>query len=212
MLYIGLGFCAELVVYRPVLIDSTVASAGSLLSPLWFILSDIIAELYGYKAAKYMLYFMFLVSFICAAILYVLIHLPAPPDWHGQSAYQMVLAPLLKVLSASFIGFLIGGFLNIRLLTKWKVMLNGRFFWLRSIGASTLGEIVFTGLGFIIMLYGTIFQSNLLSMVCWGIVLKMIMNIIFIFPASLLVSFLKETNFTNIFEKKEYPNPFLHSK
>lgn len=208
MLYIGLGFCAELIVYRPVLIGYTSASAGSLISPLWFMLSDVIAELYGYKAAKNMLYCMFIVCFICAGLLFLLIHLPSPQEWHGEKAYDIVLKPLLRVLSASLIGFIVGGFLNIRLLTKWKIMMNGKYFWLRSLGASIIGEIIFTGLGFFIILYGTHFQDNLFSMIFWGVVLKISVNIVFAFPANLLVSFLKEIKAGNIFLATEYPNPF----
>ncbi len=209
MLYIGLGFSSVLVVYRPVLLGSTIASAGSLVSSLWFVLSDIIAELYGYKASKNMLYAMFLVCFACACLLFLLIHLPSPESWHGQSAYQAILAPLPKILASSFVGFLISGFVNIRLLTQWKIMLHGRYFWLRSFGASTLGEVIFTGIASFFILYGTALQGELISVICWGVVLKMAVNIILVFPASILVSLLKKTNFADVFEIKNYPNPFI---
>jgi uncharacterized integral membrane protein (TIGR00697 family) len=209
MLYVALGLCAELLVYKPISMGHSVASAGSFISPFWFILSDIIAELYGYKAAKNMFYCMLVVDFIVALILVLLIHFPSPLTWHGESDYEMIFGPLLKLFLATFVGFFIGGFLNIRLVTKWKVLLKGRYFWLRSIGASMIGEIIFTSLGFAIMLYGTTFQGELVSMIFWGIALKATINILLSFPANIVVFVLKKTDCTRVIASEEIANPFL---
>jgi uncharacterized integral membrane protein (TIGR00697 family) len=214
MLYIALPICSEILLHKPVLLLSlTIASAGSFVTPLWFGLNDIVAELYGYSTARIMFYTMFIISFIFSLIIFILIKFPSPPSWNGQAGYELVLGHLVRQYASGFIALLIGNFVNLRLITKWRFMLHGRYFWLRSIGASAIGELVFTTVAFVLILFGTSYQNDLVSLILWGVAIKILGNIILSAPATLIVSQLKKTNCTNIFPPVADFNPFAkHSK
>ena len=208
MLYVGLPLCAEILLHKPIVIGATVAVAGSLVTPVWFVLSDIITEIYGFKTSKIMFFCMFIVCFIVSLLITALIHLPSPVSWNGASAYELVVGHLIRQFSAGLLGLIVGGYLNIVLISKWGVLLNGGYFWFRSIAASALGEIVFTSIAFFISLYGTDYSDDLPSLIFWGIVLKLIGNIILAFPANMLVIFIKRNDYA-FMDSPVLVNPFV---
>ena len=67
------------------------------------------------------------------------IKLPHHPQFLSiQNAYEEVFGNLIRFVSAGFLAVLSSHFLNIYIFSKWKILLRGKYFWLRSIGASEL--------------------------------------------------------------------------
>lgn len=122
------------------------STPGMLAAPVALMIMDIIVEIFGYKIAKQIFWASMLTQgifcFICAALAY----LPDPNAVPGGTSaidYHAVLGPLPRIFTSCFIAILLGVWVNSRLLAKWKLLLNGRYFWLRSIGASGIGDGIF---------------------------------------------------------------------
>jgi uncharacterized integral membrane protein (TIGR00697 family) len=134
---VGLGFS---VFEIPLTFDG-----GTLLFPLAYVIGDILTEVYGFKAARRVIWTGFGVLAFSALVFFVLRLLPSESSWEaetGSAAYLAVLGGMSSggIILASLAGYLAGEFSNSILLSKIKVMMKGRLFWFRAIVSSLIGE------------------------------------------------------------------------
>ncbi|MDR2717027.1 MAG: queuosine precursor transporter [Treponema sp.] len=120
---------------------------GTLLFPLAYVLGDVLTEVYGFKASRRVIYTGFAVLAFSALVFFVLRILPAESSWEaetGSAAYNAVLGGMSSggIVLASLAGYLIGEFFNSVLLSKIKVMMQGRLLWFRAIASSLVGELL----------------------------------------------------------------------
>ena len=171
MLNISITLCKGLFSYRLVQLGAHTLQAGQFIAPLWFILCDITAELFGYQISM----FIIISSFICQTLFTLactsIIHLPFPTHAADiANAYQLVFQNMWQVDLAVLSAYIFAGYINIKLLTRWKVLLNGRYFMLRSLGSSGISELLFSFLATFFIQLGKqplllIFQMGLMSFV-----------------------------------------------
>lgn len=171
-------------------IGPTITLAGVVVVPIVFSISDIIAEIYGYKIATLVIWTAFILQFIFAIICDSMIHISSPTFWHGQEAYDFVVGPLLRISIFSFIAYIISSIVNVYVISKWKVLWKNRLFWLRSIGSSTLGECLFTIFAVILIQFGKMSFQEMLKVMISSYIIKIISTIIFAFPSSMIVSYI----------------------
>jgi queuosine precursor transporter len=130
-----------------------VVPAGVVIFPLSYLFGDILTEVYGYAAARRVIW----LGFACNLLAVVAISIgqvAAPaPFWHGQGAYATILGFTPILLVASFCAYLAGEFLNSFVLAKMKIATRGRWLWTRTIGSTVVGEGVDT-LIFITLAFG----------------------------------------------------------
>ncbi len=193
---------------RLISIGPLLFNAGALIFPLIFVIADIIAEIYGYKISKLLIY-----SGLPAVIIFVLVifltsYLPAPSYWNNQAAFHTVFGSSLIVDVVSILSTIIGLSVNTRLLTKWKVLLCGKYFWLRSIGSSLIGELVQIIATSMVafLLIGSDHQvvHIMLSVIFYRFVFSAVMSL----PANIVVSILKKAEGNNNVQNYQF-NPFM---
>jgi uncharacterized integral membrane protein (TIGR00697 family) len=120
---------------------------GTLLFPLAYVLGDILTEVYGFKAFRRVMWTGFGILAFSALMFFILRALPAERFWEaeaGSAAYNAILGGMSSggIVLASLAGYLVGEFSNSALLSKIKVMMKGRFFWLRAMASSLIGELL----------------------------------------------------------------------
>lgn len=201
MLSMTIMICKGIFSYRLVEIDGYVLQAGQLISPLWFILCDVITEVYSYRIAKQIVIASLICQMIFAFVSNKLLQLPFPSFWHDNSAYQVVLGDIWRVSEAVFIAFYISGFINIKLISWWKSLLHGKYFWLRSIGASGFSELLFSVVATLIIQYGKHPIHIILSIILASFIVKLIYSITLSIPANIAVYYLKKTEGFDNFNK-----------
>ncbi|TAK73482.1 MAG: VUT family protein [Gammaproteobacteria bacterium] len=202
MLYVSITLCSGVLTYRLVQLGPVYTQAGTLVVPLWFILSDIIAEVYGYRVAKKLVWFSFICQMLFGIACLLLINLPSPTFSDNQAAYLVVLGSFLHLTMSKFVAYMAGGFINIYLISRWKILLRGRYFWLRSLGATTIAEFIFTFLTVFLIQMGRLHLKEILMIVMVSYFLKVIYSIILAFPASLIASFLKRADGIDVYDYK----------
>ncbi len=191
MLYITMLLAANVIVYKLVTIGTLTLSAGIFVIPLVHVLLDIISERYGYQFAKKIIFCSLVCQLIFALICTYLIVLPSPSFWHYQAAYDQVLGKLIRVFTGSFLGTAIGLSINAKLITKWKVLVKGRYFWLRSLGSSAIGQLFFSIITVSYDMYGIQSFETIVAIIVPSYFLKLLFTCIAITPASFIVAFLK---------------------
>src|SRR5579872_4011577 len=128
MLYMSIMICNVILTNRYVSLNKDIfVLGGTLTSPLIFILGDIVAEIFGYKVAKQMIWCGFACQAIFAIICGLVARAPYPVFFKDYYAYSFIFDQLLYIVMSSFIAFIISSLINIRIITKWKILLQGRY-------------------------------------------------------------------------------------
>jgi len=120
---------------------------GTLLFPIAYVLGDILTEVYGFRAARRVIWIGFIALSLTSLFFFLLALLPGDPIWEsyaGTAAYSAILGGMSTggIALASLSGYLIGSFSNSTILSRLKVLMKGRFLWVRAIGSSLVGELL----------------------------------------------------------------------
>ena len=122
---------------------------GTLLFPVSYILGDLLTEVYGFRAARRVIWTGFIALSLSSLLFFVLARLPGDEIWEayaGTAAYNAILGGMSTggIALASLLGFWIGEFSNSVILSRMKVVMKGRALWVRAIGSSLVGELLDT--------------------------------------------------------------------
>ena len=150
--------------------------AGVLIYPLVYILTNVITEVYGEKAAQKTLVLGIAtdVLFVCMTTLILI--LPSPAFFEGDSALAFVFTQTPRILIASYISYLIGNLVNARVTTL--VNRTENHLRIKNLGAIALGELIdniifialsFAGIYSIIDIFVMIFSHWILSLI-WNVI------------------------------------------
>ena len=203
MLYVAVDLASMVFAYKIVSLKSIEFPAASLIFPLTYSLMDIIAEVFGYKVAKKIVWYGFICDFTFSILVVYISHVPSVVS-SETVAYQNVFGLLLRATLAQTLGVLLGAFLNIYLISKWKVLTNGRYFWLRSIGSSGIGEAVMLITSVMIALSGILSFSKLFNL----IVIVYLYKIIFAIVIAPFISFVAQMLKNKLGEAPELAEDF----
>ena len=117
-----------------------VFDGGTFLFPLTYIFGDILTEVYGYQRSRRVIWFALGMNLFASLIFALVGILPTDASSPTKGVFEVVLGFLPQIVAASFIAFFIGEFLNSYVLSKMKIMTNGRWLWTRTIGSTLLGQ------------------------------------------------------------------------
>lgn len=208
MVYIAIFLSSIVMVYKEFKISNILLSDATVFFPITFLIGDIVAEVYGYKIARRLIWLSLMSELIFSIILTVLIYSPYPDTWHLEKYYLNTEGRLLRVFVSNILATFVGDMLNIYALSKWKVLLKGRVFWLRSLGSTAIGEATYTliasSLGFI----GLVPMGNVVTIVISTYIIKVLYAIVFVYFGVLAVKFLKNRENIDIYDYDTDFNPF----
>ncbi|RUR09705.1 queuosine precursor transporter [Legionella septentrionalis] len=177
--------------------------------PLTFCICDIVGEVYGYAYPRLFIWVGIVAEFIFASIVIGVSHLPAPDFFTQANAYQIVFDPTIRYVISGLVGLLIGELTNVYLLAKWKILLKGRFFIFRSLLSTAFGQALLTIIVDALNYFGKITESNLGWMMFCGYLWKIGSALIMVFPAWLIVKYLKKVENIDYYDIHTNFNPFL---
>jgi uncharacterized integral membrane protein (TIGR00697 family) len=184
------------------------APAGILVFPLAYIINDIIAEVWGYRKARLIIWSGFAMNLL-AILLYVLaIHLPAAPFWENQEAFSSVLGSTPRIVVASLMAYLVGSFLNAYVLSRMKIASKGKNFGWRAIVSTLVGESADSFLFILIAFVGIFSWNNLLWMIATQALLKTVYEIIILPVTSLIVRRIKRSVAEDVYDENLSYSPF----
>ncbi|MCL5024880.1 MAG: queuosine precursor transporter [Chloroflexi bacterium] len=126
--------------------------AAIVIFPISYIFGDVLTEVYGYSAARQVIWLGFACNLLAVAAIWAGQVLPGASVWDAQGAYERILGYTPRLLAASFLAYLVGEFANSMVLARMKVATQGRWLWSRTIGSTLVGQgldsLVFIGLAF----------------------------------------------------------------
>lgn len=152
--------------------------AGTVTFPLAYMLSDVLAEIWGYRTAKKVIFLTFICNLMMIIFLSLGIILPYPDYMQEtQEAYTAIFTYVPRIVASSLIAFLSGELMNAKVLVKMKErQKDGRFLWMRTIFSSVVGYLFDTVLFVILAFWGTVPVRDMASMIIAQYIAKTIIE------------------------------------
>ena len=186
-----------------------VMPAAIIVFPISYIFGDVLTEVYGYQAARRVIWLGFLCNLFAVIAIWLGQILPAASFWDGQAAYERILGYTPRLLAASFTAYLVGEFANSYVLAKMKCATKGRWLWTRTIGSTLVGQGL-DSLVFIVLAFaGVIPASGLVNAVLTQWFIKSAYEAVLTPATYQIVLFLKRREGIDYYDYDTRFNPFL---
>ena len=179
--------------------------------PISYIFGDILTEVYGYGRDRRVVWAGFGALVFSAFMAYVVVHLP-PAQNDFMAAYQphldAVFGNTWRSVAGSMIPFACGSFANSFVLAKMKVATQGRFLWAHIVGSTVVGQLVDTGVFFLIAFYGVWANEQLFAVILTQYLFKTVWEAVMYPVTARVVGFLKRAEGVDHFDHGTNFNPF----
>ena len=191
---------ANLLETKVIQIGSLTVTAGLLVFPISYIINDCIAEVWGFKKARLIIWSGFAMNFFVVALGLIAVAIPAAPFWEGEEHFDFVFGMAPRIVAASLMAFLVGSFLNAYVMSKMKGASRGRHFSARAILSTLAGETADSLIFFPVAFGGIIAWRELLIMMCIQIILKSMYEVIILPVTIRVVKAIKKIDGSDVYD------------
>lgn len=203
---LGILFCvcliaSNLLETKVVRIGPLTATAGLIVFPISYILNDCIAEVWGFKKARLIIWSGFAMNFLVVLFAQLAVMLPAAPFWEGEEGFNFVFGMAPRIAFASFTAFLAGSFLNAYVMSRMKILSRGRHFSVRAIVSTLAGESADSLIFFPIAFGGIIPFRELLMMILTQAVLKSLYEVAVLPVTVRVVRYIKRIDGSDVYDE-----------
>lgn len=185
-----------------------VLPAGTVLFPITYIFGDVLTEVYGFKKSRLIIWVGFACNLFMAAIFTLVVLLPHPSFWNGQEAYAVVLGMIPRLVLASLIAYFLGEYCNSAVLSKMKLLTQGKWLWTRTIGSTIVGEGVDTIIFITIAFWAAVPNSVLFQMIVLQYIWKIVYEIVLTPVTYIVVDWIKRKEGIDTYDNGVKYNPF----
>lgn len=207
-LFISCLIAANIIAVKLVQVFGLLLPAAIIIFPVSYILADVLTEVYGYRAARRVIWLGFLCNLIVVGAIAVAQVLPPAPFWDGQQAFEHILGYTPRLLVASFLAYLVGEFANAFVLAKMKIATRGRWLWMRTIGSTLVGQALDSAVFITVAFAGTIPPAALTSAIITQWLVKSGYEALATPLTYLVVGFLKRAEGKDAYDHGIRFNPF----
>ena len=177
---------ANLLETKVIQLGSLTVTAGLLVFPISYIINDCIAEVWGFRKARLIIWSGFVMNFFVVTLGLIAVSLPAAPFWEGEEHFNFVFGMAPRIVAASLMAFLVGSFLNAYVMSRMKIASRGRNFSARAIWSTVVGETADSLIFFPVAFGGVIAWRELAVMMVLQILLKSAYEVV-ILPVTIRV-------------------------
>jgi uncharacterized integral membrane protein (TIGR00697 family) len=125
-----------------------------------------------------------------------------------QTAVNFIFGQTARITLASLVAFWAGEFINSFVLAKVKILTEGRFLWVRTIGSTFAGEAVDSVIFYPIAFLGTWSNELLISVMIGNYILKVLWEVVATPMTYAIVNFLKRAEHEDFYDRDTDFNPF----
>ena len=183
---------------------------GVLFFPLSYLFGDILTEVYGYARSRKVIWAGFGALIFASVMAYVVTSLPAAKTMspEQQAAVNLIFGQTWRIVIASLTAFWLGEFVNSFVLAKMKLLTNGKYLWMRTIGSTFAGEAVDSLIFYPIAFLGTWSNEQVVSVMIGNYFLKVFWEVVATPVTYKIVEFLKKAEHEDFYDRDTDFNPF----
>ena len=203
---LGIVFCvclvaANLLETKVVQLGPVAVTAGLLVFPISYIINDCIAEVWGFRKARLIIWMGFLMNFLVVALGQIAVALPAAPFWEGEEGFNFVFGMAPRIAAASLLAFLVGSFMNAYVMSRMKVASRGKHFSLRAVLSTLAGESADSLIFFPLAFGGLMPLEELGRMMLVQVVLKTLYEVIILPVTVRVVNYVKRVDGSDVYDE-----------
>ena len=177
---------------------------GILVFPFTFLLSDVITEVYSYKYSRFLIWCVLLTLGVFTFFASISMLIPTAIVNYGYvNVFENYPRLYLGVAIATLFSFSINNYI----ISKLKIKMAGKHFWLRSIMSTSVGHAAFSATWVVIFHFNEIASLALLKLILDMYIWKMTFEIIATPIATVLSRWLKQKE-GDIYDTNTNFNPF----
>jgi uncharacterized integral membrane protein (TIGR00697 family) len=186
---------------------------GVLFFPLSYLFGDILTEVYGYARSRKVIWAGFGALIFASVMSLVVTSLPSAKTMspEQQAAVNMIFGQTWRIVLASLTAFWLGEFVNSFVLAELKVLTEGRYLWMRTIGSTFAGEAVDSLIFYPVAFLGTWSNEQLITVMIGNYFLKVLWEVIATPLTYKIVAFLKKAEHEDFYDRETDFNPFTLS-
>ena len=192
---------ANLLETKVIQVFGITVTAGLIVFPISYIINDCIAEVWGFKKARLIIWSGFVMNFFVVALGQVAVALPAAPFWEDEESFNFVFGMAPRIVVASLSAFLVGSFLNAYVMSKMKIASKGKNFSARAIWSTVVGETGDSIIFFPIAFAGIIPWNELVLMMGVQIVLKSLYEVLVLPVTIRVVKYIKKVDGSDVYDE-----------
>ena len=124
------------VAFGPIITDG-----GFIVFPLTYVIGDVLSEVYGFKAARRVIFLGFAMNGLAALAFWITIYLPAADFYANQEHFENVVHAYTQLIIAGLAGFIVGQTINAWVVVLIKERTKEKHLWARLIGSTFAGQL-----------------------------------------------------------------------
>ncbi|MDR2647563.1 MAG: queuosine precursor transporter [Oscillospiraceae bacterium] len=185
LVYVVLIVSSNVMASKVVNFFGLLIDAGTLTYPLTFMIGDLLAELYGYRAAKHVILWGFAANlmFSLFALAGTLVPAHDPADILAAS-YDTLFAYNIRILGASFAAYAAGSLTNAGSLVLIRRLTGEKWLAFRTIGSTVVGALIDTALFTVLAWAFTLSAREMLVMGVESYAVKLLYESVIATPAA----------------------------
>lgn len=200
--------CSIVLSHRIMIIHGQPMPGGIFIFPMTYFLIDIVQEVYGYKRTRQLIWASLLCQVAFSISIFLSMQYPHAPFWEHQTEYNFVLGHSMQTVFANLLATFGGIFSNAYIMAKLKIKFNGQHLWLRTIGATTIGELIYT-MVWVLLVFGIrIEEVEIFHMIFSMYIFKAFYEVVTTPFTYILVYILKTFEGIDVYDKYTNFNPF----
>lgn len=206
-LWMSILFCVCLILSnvletKQIAIGSITITGGLLVFPVSYIINDCVCEVWGYSKARLLIWIGFMMNFFFVAMCALCDFLPGAPYWDNDAGFHAIFGLAPRIAAASFIAFLTGSFINAYVMSTMKVSTHGKYFSVRAIASTVLGESADSVIFFPLALWGVIPNNEMFYLMISQVILKTVYEIIALPVTIRMVKLMKRHEHTDVYDNQ----------
>lgn len=159
-------------------------TVGMVPFPVTFLLTDVLNEFYGQRAARFITVVGFCMAVLSFTIIYAAAAVPFAgfthaPDWTGvnEASFNNVFLGSLRMIVASLCAYFVSQFVDIGVFHSLKRLTSGKLLWLRASGSTAVSQLIDTITINFVAWSGTMATSKIVTIIYTAYGLKLFIAI-----------------------------------
>lgn len=207
--FVAILLCSNLIgTSKVVALGGYTFGAGVLFFPLSYVFGDVLTEVYGYARSRRVVWAGFGALVFAAVMSFVVVEMPAAPEWGGQEHLRAVFGQTPRIAMASLCGYFCGEFANSYVLARMKVATSGKYLWTRTIGSTIVGEAVDTLVFYPLAFLGVWSAALVLKVMVTNYLIKVLFEVVLTPVTYRVVAWLKRAEHEDFYDSNTNFTPF----
>ncbi len=159
-------------------------TVGMIPFPVTFLLTDLLNEFYGKRAARFVTWVGFSMALLAYAFIYIAAAIPIAemarsPSWNGvtDDAFNNVFMGSMRMIIASLTAYLVAQFTDIGVFHMLRRLTRGRLLWLRATGSTVISQAIDTVTISLVAWYGLMSASDIANIMVSSYGLKFLIAV-----------------------------------